>query len=88
MGTNFDVRKRKQLIDLTILCTKNNFFERQSIHTRLPMAIYYHMLNRQYDFNVVHHPCQDSNLGPRPRSEPKYDALDRSAMDPIFILMC
>ena len=30
-------------------------------------------------------PCRDSNLGPRPRSERnKYDALDRSAMDPLI----
>ena len=38
--------------------------------------------SRQYDFNLVCHPCRDPNLGPWPRSECKYDTLDCLAMDP------
>ena len=45
--------------------------------------------SRQYDFNLVCHPCQDSNAGPRPWSENKYNALDRSAMDPLnYLVIC
>ena len=40
-------------------------------------------IHKQYGVYFVCH-LQDSNLGPRPRSERKqYDALDRSATDPL-----
>ena len=38
------------------------------------------------DFNLVCHPCQDSNSGLRQQWEHKYDALDRSSMDPFLII--
>ena len=33
--------------------------------------------SRQYDFNLIFHPCRDLNSGPRPPSHQNVDALDR-----------